>query len=136
MPVTPEASDPKPADAMETPGASTTEGDDRGRFGYGRPAHGSEPGAHFTFGEQQEREPRMSDRREIYRSSNGDCWFLVRDPKSDYGMVFHQPNPSSGGIPSFIPIGDFLRPGSDGPEHRALLWLIGKLAKEPSDTTP
>ena len=134
MPVTPEVPDPKPADAVDKPRASTAEGDDRGRFGYGRPAHGSEPGAQYKFGEQQEREPRMSgDRRELYRSSNGDCWFLARDPKSDHGIVIHEPDQSSGGKPSFITIGDFLLPGSDGPEHQALLRLIGTLAEEPSE---
>jgi hypothetical protein len=135
MPVTPEASNPEPGEGVEKVETSTADGDNRGRFGYGRPAHGSEPGAQYKFGEPQEREPKMpGDRREIYRSSNGDCWFLVRDPKTDHGIVIHEPNQSSGGKPTFIAISDFLLPGSDGPEHQALLRLIGTLAEDPSDT--
>src|SRR5438132_2785476 len=30
----------------------------------------------------QETVAQMTDRRELYRSPNGDCWFLVRDPTS------------------------------------------------------
>ena len=131
MPTTPDTSSPKPGEAAENSEASAAEGDDRGRFGYGRPAHGSDPSAQYKFGEPQEREPGMSgDRREIYRSPNGDCWFLARDPKNDHGIVIHEPSESSGGRPSFVAIGDFLLPGSDGPEHQALLRLIGTLAEE------
>ncbi len=36
-------------DAPQT-GPSSAEGDFRGRYGYGRPAHGSDPRATYTFG--------------------------------------------------------------------------------------
>ena len=135
MPTTPEAPDPKPADAAGITEARKTDGDDRGRFGYGRSAHGSDPDAQYKFGEQPEREPRMpGERREIYRSSNGDSWFLARDPKSGHGIIIHEPNQSSGGKPSFKAIGEFLLLGADGPEHQALLRLIGTLAEDHSET--
>jgi hypothetical protein len=41
--------------------------------------------------------------------------------------VKHQPNASSGGRTSYIEIGKFLRDGANGPEHQALLNLIGTL---------
>jgi hypothetical protein len=65
--------------------------------------------------------------RVLYESANGDIWRLVRDPHSGGPVVEHQPNPSSGGRTSRTAIGQFLRAGGNGPEHRALLALIGKL---------
>ena len=67
----------------------------------------------------------MSDRqREIYHSENGDRWLLSRD---DDGRAFilHKANPSSGGIE----LGDFLGAGKAGPEHQALIRLIGSLVE-------
>lgn len=71
----------------------------------------------------------MSDRRELYRSSNGDAWFLARE--SD-GRVFvvHEPNAPSGGRVSQIELGVFLREGANGPEHQALRHLIGTLVDD------
>ncbi len=38
-------------------------------------------------------------RRELYRSPNGDTWFLGREPKNGHAFVIHQPNrPSGGGL--------------------------------------
>jgi hypothetical protein len=34
----------------------------------------------------------MSDRREIYRSPNGDSWFLGREPQNGHAFIIHQPN--------------------------------------------
>jgi hypothetical protein len=65
----------------------------------------------------------MSD-RVLYESSNGDVWSLARHPASSTPVVKHQPNASSGGRTSYTEIGKFLR---DGPEHQALLNLIGTL---------
>ena len=66
--------------------------------------------------------------RELYRSApNGDRWSLVRDPESGRVFIEHQPNVSSGGKPSQMEIGDFLAHGGHGPEHQALLRLIGTL---------
>ena len=69
--------------------------------------------------------------RELYRSEpNGDRWSLVREPASGRVFIEHEPNISSGGQPSRMEIGDFLAHGGHGPEHQALLRLIGTLVEE------
>jgi hypothetical protein len=68
--------------------------------------------------------------RELYRSSNGDRWYLARDPDSGRVFIKHEPNVSSGGRVSHIDIGTFLTAGGHGPEHQELLRLIGTLVKE------
>jgi hypothetical protein len=68
----------------------------------------------------------MSD-RVLYESSNGDVWSLARHPASSTPVVKHQPNAGSGGRTSYIEIGRFLRGSANGPEHQALLNLIGTL---------
>jgi hypothetical protein len=65
--------------------------------------------------------------RLIYESSNGNVWVLARDPASEMPTVKHQPNASSGGQTSYTDTGKFLRDGAGGPEHQALLKLIGTL---------
>src|SRR5271156_6569896 len=75
---------------------------------------------------------RMSDRRELYRSPNGDSWFLGREPANGHAFVIHQPNAPSGGRLSHIEIGEFLRQGA-GPEQQALLRLIGTLVEVSPD---
>src|SRR3984893_17899986 len=45
----------------------------------------------------QETIAQMTGRTELYRSPNGDCWYLARDPTSGHGFVLHEPNVSSGG---------------------------------------
>jgi hypothetical protein len=74
----------------------------------------------------------MSDRRELYRSPNGDSWFLGREPANGHAFVIHQPNAPSGGRLSHIEIGEFLRQGA-GPEQQALLRLIGTLVEVSPD---
>jgi hypothetical protein len=71
--------------------------------------------------------------RQLYRSPNGDRWHLVSE--SDSGAVFikHQPNAASGGRTSHTEIADFLK-GGHGPEHQALLRLIGTLVGQPAET--
>jgi hypothetical protein len=69
--------------------------------------------------------------REIYYSENGDRWFLCRDDDSRV-FVLHQANVSSGGAATKIEMGDFLGRGKAGPEHQALVRLIGDLV----DTDP
>jgi hypothetical protein len=66
----------------------------------------------------------------LYESPNGDIWRLVRDPQSGAALVEHQPNASSGGRTSLTDIGQFLRAGGRGPEHQALLALIGTLVDD------
>ena len=74
-------------------------------------------------------------RQELYRSaSNGDRWSLVREPASQRVFIEHEPNASSGGQTTDIEIGDFLMHGGHGPEHQALLRLIGTLVEEPART--
>jgi hypothetical protein len=65
--------------------------------------------------------------RELYASSNVDRWFLVRDPGSGRVFVRHEPNAASGGRRAELEIGEFLVRGGQGPEHQALLRLIGTL---------
>jgi len=52
---------------------------------------------------------------------------LTRDPASKLPAVKHEPNLSSGGQISYTDVGKFLREGASGPEHQALLKLIGTL---------
>lgn len=73
-----------------------------------------------------EAEEMTTQRRELYRSSNGDCWYLCRG-RGGQVVVSHQPNESSGGKPSQLEIGEFLTKGHEGPEYQALLQLIGEL---------
>jgi hypothetical protein len=70
-------------------------------------------------------------RRVLYSSANGDTWYLCRDHA---GRVFilHEPNVPSGGQPSNIDLGAFLAKGMHGPEHQALLQLIGSLVEQGS----
>jgi hypothetical protein len=71
-----------------------------------------------------------SGTRELYRSSNGDEWHLVRETDSGRVLIKHQPNAASGGRISYVEIAEFLTDGH-GPEHQALLRLIGTLVAEP-----
>ena len=73
----------------------------------------------------------MPERRELYRSPNGDCWFLGREPQDGRAFVIHQPNGRSGGRLSHIDLGTFLNSEAKGPEHQALLRLIGTLVDVP-----
>jgi hypothetical protein len=72
----------------------------------------------------------MSDRRELYRSPNGDAWFLGRDPSDGRAVVVHEANRPSGGKVSIIDLGAFLTFGN-GPEQQALLRLIATLVDVP-----
>jgi len=54
----------------------------------------------------------VNDRRELYRSPNGDAWFLGRDPANNKAFVIHEPNEASGGQISRLEIGAFLRAAS------------------------
>jgi hypothetical protein len=65
--------------------------------------------------------------RELYRSSNGDRWYLAHDALSKRVFIRHEPNVPSGGQSTNIEIGTFLVQGGTGPEHHELLRLIGTL---------
>jgi hypothetical protein len=73
----------------------------------------------------------MTERRELYRSPNGDSWFLSREPTNGNAFVIHQPNAPSGGRLSHIELGEFLRSNAASPEGQALLRLIGTLVDVP-----
>jgi hypothetical protein len=73
----------------------------------------------------------MPDRRELYRSANGDSWYLGREPTTGAAFVIHQPNGPSGGRLRHIELGEFLRTDTAGPQHQALLRLIGTLVVNP-----
>ena len=70
---------------------------------------------------------------QLYRSPNGDTWFLVHDPATGLGTVRHQANASSGGPVTDLDIGAFLN-GPPHPEKEALLRLIGAWIVEPQGT--
>jgi len=73
--------------------------------------------------------PHSAAARELYCSSNGDRWYLVRD--SDRVSVVHVPNASSGGRIETLELREFLARGEGGPEHQELLRLIGTLVETP-----
>jgi hypothetical protein len=58
---------------------------------------------------------------EFYASSNGDRWYLLREP--DGLRVRHQPNRASGGHSSIVTVPEFLSEGH-GPQHEALLKIL------------
>lgn len=72
----------------------------------------------------------MALSREIYRSSNGDRWVLVREPDTRRVFVRHEPNAASGGRPGEYEVGEFLSRDAHTPERQALLRLIGTLAED------
>jgi hypothetical protein len=69
--------------------------------------------------------------REMYYSENGDRWFLCSE---NDGRLFveHRANLASGGTVSRAEIADFLGHGRAGPEHQALMRLIGSLIEKQS----
>jgi hypothetical protein len=71
--------------------------------------------------------------RELYRSPNGDCWYLCRNTSGKI-FVLHQANIPAGGRVSQIELGDFLA-RAYGPEQQALLQMIGSLIEQtPAET--
>ena len=70
---------------------------------------------------------------QLYRSPNGDTWFLARDPATGLGTVRHQANASSGGQVTDIEIATFLN-GPLHPEQEALLCVIGASIVDPQGT--
>jgi len=70
---------------------------------------------------------------EIYRSSNGDRWQLVRTTDPASMLVRHIPNPSSGGQTTNATVADFLSTNGPGPEYAALRRLLDSAADEAGD---
>jgi hypothetical protein len=56
---------------------------------------------------------------------------LAREPSDGRAFVIHQPNAPSGGRRSHIELATFLGNNANGPEHQALLRLIGTLVEIP-----
>lgn len=97
------------------------------RFCYMMVLNGS-----FRFVIEQPWSRLMSERRELYRSPDGDSWFLGREPENGFAFIIHQPSGPSGAKLSHIELGAFLNGSSKGsPEHQALLRLIGTLVEVP-----
>jgi hypothetical protein len=71
--------------------------------------------------------------RQLYRSANGDRWYLAREIDSARVFIKHEANEPSGGHVTEIEIGDFLISGGHGPEHTELLRLIGTLVEACSE---
>ena len=69
--------------------------------------------------------------RDIYKSSNGDRWTLVRI--DERVVVRHRANEPSGGTISDAELLDFLRAGGLGPEKQSLVRLIGTLVDGEAD---
>jgi hypothetical protein len=68
--------------------------------------------------------------RKIYSSANGDRWFLACEAVTGRLFIKHEANAASGGQATDVDIGEFLRRGGQGPEHQALVRLIGTLITE------
>jgi hypothetical protein len=86
--------------------------------------------ARYALGKQLEHSP-VDEANDvlIYTSSNGDAWFLTRDPTSGLRAVRHQPNRQSGGQVSCIKLDEFLHENARGPEHQALRRLLENQAR-------
>ncbi|MGD0106584.1 MAG: hypothetical protein ABSC06_21470 [Rhodopila sp.] len=65
---------------------------------------------------------------EIYRSSNGDRWTLIRYTNTGRRVVRHEANPSSGGQVTDTDVDAFLSVAGSGPEFAALRRLLDKPA--------
>jgi len=62
--------------------------------------------------------------RLVYRSGNGDAWFLTEDPATEMDVIKHVPNEQSGGHISHSDVRSFLAGEANGPEHQALRTLL------------
>jgi hypothetical protein len=71
---------------------------------------------------------------EMYRSSNGDRWQLVRTTDPAGTWVRHIPNPSSGGQTTDTTVADFLSTNGPGPEYAALRRLLESIPDDPRDS--
>jgi hypothetical protein len=73
---------------------------------------------------------KRADATELYRSPNGDSWFLAHDPATGATFVRHQANAPSGGHVTDIELDAFLS-GPRNPEQDALLRLIDTSILDP-----
>jgi hypothetical protein len=63
---------------------------------------------------------------DIYRSSNGDRWRLVRDTGTGRAVVRHEANQASGGSITETDVEDFLKIDGSGPEFAALRRILDR----------
>ena len=70
----------------------------------------------------------MEIQTQIYRSSNGDCWYLMEDKASGLRSVRHQANGPSGGAITDIVLDDFLSVNGSGPEFVHLRRILAEAA--------
>jgi hypothetical protein len=63
-------------------------------------------------------QPDNCEMEQLYRSPNGDTWFLACDPATGLGTVRHQANASSGGQVTDLEIGAFLTGGHHTPSTK------------------
>jgi len=68
--------------------------------------------------------------QEIYRSSNGDRWTLIRDSSSRRLFVRHEANLSSGGRVTDTDVDAFLSVAGSGPEYAALRRIFDRSAEK------
>jgi hypothetical protein len=78
-------------------------------------------------------QPDKYEMAQLYRSQNGDTWFLARDPTTGSAFVRHKVNASSGGQVTDVEIDEFLG-GPQNPERDALLRVIGASIVDPQGT--
>jgi hypothetical protein len=60
----------------------------------------------------------------FYSSSNGDRWLLSHDDETGSYLVRHEPNLSSGGQPTEMPVPTFLAGSGTSPQAEALRTLL------------
>jgi hypothetical protein len=65
----------------------------------------------------------------IYKSQNGDTWWLIRDDASNQVYVRHEANLSSGGHITETSIEAFLSWSGSGPEYAATRELLKAQAR-------
>src|SRR5271168_2283603 len=78
-------------------------------------------------------QPEKYEMEQLYRSQNGDTWFLARDPTTGSAFVRHRANASSGSQVTDVEIDHFLS-GPQHPEQAALLRQIATLMVDPQGT--
>jgi hypothetical protein len=69
--------------------------------------------------------------RTLYQGSSGDRWRLARDTETGRVFVRHEANLPSGGRVTEVDLATFLGAGERGPEHQAVVCLIGGLVEDP-----
>jgi hypothetical protein len=67
----------------------------------------------------------LGEKTLLYASANGDRWFYLRSGNAGGTRVRHEPNCSSGGLPTETDVEDFLSRDGQGPQHDALRRLLG-----------